>query len=147
MNLNKAIIVGRLTRDPEARQTASGQSVTNFGVATNRVWYDQNRQKQESTEFHNVVLWGRQAEVASQFLVKGQLVLIEGRMQTREWEGKDGQKRRTTEIVGESMQMGPKPSGSSAPSSQDSNNEGQEELETIDLDSEPSDISPEDIPF
>ena len=86
MNLNKVFILGRMTADPQLRTTPTGQQVANFSVATNRVWNDKNGQKQESAEFHNIVVWGRQAEVASKFLNKGGLVLIEGRLQTREWD-------------------------------------------------------------
>src|SRR3989338_4120756 len=111
MNLNKVFILGRLTGDPQLRSTANGTQVASFSVATNRVWNDPSGAKKEAVEFHNVVVWGRQAEVASRFLVKGSLVLIEGRLQTREWEGKDGQKRRTTEIICERLQLGPRPSG------------------------------------
>src|SRR3989344_4344973 len=98
MNLNKVFILGRLTVDPQLRSTAGGQSVASFGLATNRVWTDKAGAKQEAVEFHNVVVWGRQAEIASKFLIKGSLVLIEGRLQTRSWDDKQGQKRRTTEI-------------------------------------------------
>lgn len=111
MNLNKAFIVGRLTADPQLRATQSGQSVGSFGVATNRVWTDKAGAKQEETEFHNVVVWGRQAEIASKFLVKGSLVLVEGRIQTRTWQDREGQARRTTEIVAERIQLGPRPGG------------------------------------
>lgn len=109
MNLNKVFLLGRLTADPQLRSTTSGQQVASFAVATNRVWNDKNGQKQEATEFHNVVVWGRQAEIASQFLVKGSLVLIEGRLQTRAWDDREGQKRRTTEIVADRLQLGPRP--------------------------------------
>ena len=111
MDLNKVIIVGRVTADPQLRTTPGGQAVTTIGVATNRNWTDKNGQKQEEAEFHNVVLWGRQAEVASQFLVKGATVLIEGRLRTRSWTDKQGQQRRTTEIMAERMQLGPRPYG------------------------------------
>ena len=111
MNLNKVFILGRLTSDPQLRSTAGGQQVTSFGVATNRVWKDKAGQKQESTEFHNIVVWGRQAEVATQYLIKGSLVLVEGHLQTRSWEDKQGQPRKTTEIISESLQLGPKPMG------------------------------------
>jgi single-strand DNA-binding protein len=111
MNLNKVIIIGRMTADPDLKNTSSGNSVTNFSVATNRYWTDKQGQKQEQTEFHNVVVWGRQAEIVNQFLNKGALVMIEGRLQTRSWEGKDGTKRYTTEIVAENVQFGPKSSG------------------------------------
>lgn len=145
MNLNKVFILGRLTADPQLRSTASGQQVASFGVATNRVWNDPSGVKKEAVEFHNVVVWGRQAEVASRFLVKGSLVLIEGRLQTREWEGKDGQKRRTTEIVCERMQLGPKPIGGRAKEERRSEEApGAGGLPTVSLDEE---IKSEDLPF
>ncbi|MBI4085176.1 MAG: single-stranded DNA-binding protein [Candidatus Liptonbacteria bacterium] len=109
MNLNKIFILGRLTADPQLRTTPGGQSVTSFSVATNRVWNDKSGSRKEETEFHNVVVWGRQAEVASQFLTKGSVVLIEGRIQTRSWQDKQGQARKTTEIICERMQLGPRP--------------------------------------
>ncbi len=107
MNLNKAIIVGRLTRDPEVRVTNSGQNVTNFGLATNRVWNDQQGNRQESTEFHNIVAFGKLADICSQYLNKGKLILVEGRLQTRSWEDQNGNKKYRTEIIAENMQMGP----------------------------------------
>jgi single-strand DNA-binding protein len=111
MNLNRVIIAGRLTADPQLRSTTSGQSVGTFGVATSRTWTDKNSQKQEQTEFHNVVVWGRQAELCAQFLKKGGLVLIEGRLQTRAWEDQQGGKRKTTEIIAEAVQFGPRQDG------------------------------------
>ena len=112
MDLNKVLLVGRVTADPQVRTTASGSAVTSIGVATNRVWTDKNNQKQEETEFHNVVLWGRQAEIAGQYLTKGAMVLIEGRLQTRSWTDKTGGQRKTTEVVAERLQLGPRPQGS-----------------------------------
>ena len=114
MNLNKVFILGRLTADPVVRATPSGQSVASLALATNRVWNDKAGQKQEQVEFHNIVVWGKQAAVASKFLKKGGLALIEGRMQTRKWEGKDGQQRSTTEIVADRIQLGPRPMGAGA---------------------------------
>jgi single-strand DNA-binding protein len=111
MDLNKVLLVGRLTADPQVRTTPGGQSVATIGVATNRVWNDKNNQRQEETEFHNVVLWGRQAEIAGQYLKKGAMVLIEGRLKTRAWTDKNGQQRRTTEVMAERMQLGPRPQG------------------------------------
>ena len=108
MNLNKVFILGNLTRDPEMRQTPSGQTVANFGVATNRMWTDPTGNKQSQAEFHNVVIWGRRAEVAKQYLSKGSLVLVEGRLTTRSWQDQSGQKRNRTEIVAENMQLGPR---------------------------------------
>jgi len=152
MNLNKVFIVGRVTADPQLRNTASGQSVTSFSVATNSVWQGKNG-KQESTEFHNVVAWGRQAEIATQFLVKGAMVLVEGRLQTRSWQDKQGQNRKTTEIICERLQLGPKPAGSSASAPKDRAQEEapaaaagkvEEDIPIIDLE---EGIKAEDLPF
>lgn len=108
MNLNKAIIVGNLTRDPESRALPSGQPVVSFSIATNRVWNDPSGNKQESTEFHNIVAFGKLAEICSRYLSKGRLVLIEGRIQTRSWQDQSGSKRYKTEIIADNMQMGPR---------------------------------------
>ena len=97
MNLNKIFLIGRLTGDPQLRSTKTGGQVAVFSIATNRVWNDKNNQKQEQVEYHNIVVWGRQAEVASKFLLKGQMELVEGRIQTRDYEDKQGQKRKATE--------------------------------------------------
>lgn len=105
MNLNKAMIIGNLTRDPEIRTTPSGQTVANFSVATNRIWTNTQGQKQEAVEYHNVVAWGKLAEICGQYLGKGRKVYVEGRLQTRDWEGQDGIKRYRTEIVAENMIM------------------------------------------
>jgi single-strand DNA-binding protein len=115
MNLNRAIIVGRVTQDPELRTTPSGQSVCNFSVATNRTWTNsQTHEKQEKAEFHNVVAWSRLAEISNQYLKKGSLVMVEGRIETRSWSDATGNKRYRTEIVAENMQLGPRPSYASA---------------------------------
>ena len=108
MNLNKVFILGNLTRDPEIKSLPSGQAVANFGVATNRIFYDKNRQRQQQVEFHNIVAFGKTAEIAQQYLKKGSMVLIEGRLQTRSWNDSSGNKKYWTEIVTESMQLGPK---------------------------------------
>ena len=108
MNLNKAYIIGNLTRDPETRSLPSGQSVVSFSVATNRTWTDQSGQKQTAVEYHNIVAFGKLADICSRYLSKGRLVLIEGRIQNRSWNSPDGQKRNRTEIVAENMQMGPR---------------------------------------
>ena len=105
MNLNKAMIIGNVTRDPELRQTASGASVATFSVATNFFWNDPAGQRQERVEFHNIVSWRKLAEICGQYLRKGSKVYIEGRLQTRDWVGKDGIKRFTTEIIAENMIM------------------------------------------
>ena len=112
MNVNKVILVGRLTRDPETRSTQSGQTVTTIGLATSHRWSDKSGQKQEKAEFHTIIVWGRLAEIASQYLTKGQEAYFEGRLQTRAYTGKDGVERRVTEIVAENMQMGSRPMGS-----------------------------------
>ena len=105
MNLNRATIIGNLTRDPEVRTTANGQTVASFGVATNFSWTDQSGQKQDRAEFHNIVAGGKLADICGQFLGKGRKVYVEGRLQTREWEGQAGAKRNRTEIVCENMIM------------------------------------------
>lgn len=102
-SLNRANIIGNLTRDPELKQVASGQSVCTFGVATNRAWTNNAGEKQEQVEFHNVVAWGKLAEICGQYLNKGRKVYVDGRLQTRDWEGQDGVKRYRTEIVIENM--------------------------------------------
>ena len=145
MNLNKVVLIGRVTADPELRTTPSGAHVASFSIATNRNWTDKDGNKKEDTEFHNVVAWGRQADVVTQFSKKGALIMIEGRLQTRSWEGKDGQTRKTTEVVAERIQLGPRPAGRGAKRDKDDLDEKQEEMPVIDLDSE--DIKPEDLPF
>ncbi len=106
MSVNKAILVGRLGRDPETRFTSGGQAVANFTLATDETFKDRAGERQKRTEWHRIVLWGKLAEIAQQYLKKGMLVYVEGRIQTRQWEDKrDGQKRTTTEIVGSVMRM------------------------------------------
>jgi single-strand DNA-binding protein len=103
-SVNKVILIGNLTRDPEVRSTPSGQTVANMGLATNRTWKDRDGNRQEKAEFHNIVLWGRLAELAQQYLSKGRSVYIEGRLETSSWDDKQsGQKRYKTEVVGEEM--------------------------------------------
>jgi len=128
MNLNKIFIVGRLTRDPEQRTMPNGNSVSNFSVATNRTWTNQSGDKQEQTEFHNIVAFGKLADICNQYLNKGQLILVEGRIQTRSWEDSDGNKRYRTEIVAEGMQMGPRAGGGSK-----GNQESFEEINTDEI--------------
>jgi single-strand DNA-binding protein len=148
MYLNKAILVGNLTRDPEKKALPSGITVTSFGIATNRVWV-KDGQKQESTDYHNVVVFGRQAETSAQYLKKGQNVMIEGRIQTRSWDDADGKKNYRTEIVADKVQFGPKAGGFSggdnntaaeAPQQAPADNGSQ-------IDYPEDDINPEDIPF
>src|SRR6267154_4164919 len=112
MYINKAMIFGNLTRDPELRALPSGMNVVNFSVATNRTFKDRDGKKQEQTDFHNVVVFGRQADTVNQYLKKGSSVFVEGRMQTRSWDGKDGEKKYRTEVVADRVQFGPRSSGS-----------------------------------
>ena len=121
MNLNRVIIIGRLAADPESRTTNTGQEVVSLRVATNRTWNNQAGQKQEQVEFHSITLWGRLAQIANQYLKKGGLVMIEGRLQTRNWTGQDNVKRYRTEIVAENIQLGPR---SANPSSEGSSYQG-----------------------
>ena len=103
--INKVILVGRLGRDPEMRHTGSGTPVVNFSLATDEVWNSREGNRQTRTEWHNVVVWSRLAEICNEYLAKGKLIYLEGRLQTREWEDRDGNKRRTTEIVASEMKM------------------------------------------
>ena len=108
MNFNKAIIAGNVTKDIELKTLPSGQSVVNFSVATNRAYTDKSGAKQQTVEFHNVVAFGKLADICSRYLSKGKMVLVEGRIQTRSWQAQDGSKRYRTEIVMENMQLGPR---------------------------------------
>lgn len=149
MYINKAIIFGNLTRDPELRAMPSGMNVVNFSVATNRVYRDRDGKKQEQTDFHNVVVFGRQADVVNQYLKKGSSVYVEGRMQTRSWDGKDGEKKYRTEIVAETVQFGPRTSGQGG--GQQSHSHEEAEVDTgsssTGIDYPKEDINPDDIPF
>jgi single-strand DNA-binding protein len=138
MNLNKVFLIGRLTRDPESRALPSGQSVVNFGLATDRFFVNKSGQKQQQTDFHNIVAFGRLAEIVNQFLTKGSLVMIEGRLRTRSWQGQDGQSRSRTEIIAERLQLGPKSVGKVAPPET-----SQEEIPVV----EEEEIDLKDIPF
>lgn len=152
MYLNKAFVIGNLTRDPEAKALPSGIQVTSFSVATNRVWYDKNKVKQESADFHNIVVFGKQAENVAKYLKKGSSVLVEGRMQTRSWDGQDGQKKYRTEIIADRVQFGSRGGGEGASAGSVAGKGGKagkvdnvESIDTIEYPSE--DINPEDIPF
>lgn len=151
MYLNKALIVGNLTRDPELRALPSGMQVASLSVATNSVWRDKDGNKKEDTQFHNVVVFGRQAETAAQYLKKGQQVMVEGRIQTRSWDDKgSGEKKYRTEIVADRVQFGQKAGGGmgagpSAASEAPAKASKAKDVDTIDYPSE--DINPEDIPF
>ena len=111
MNLNKVFVLGNLTKDPELRQTAGGQAVCSFSIATNRFFTDSTGQKQKQAEFHNIVAWGRQAEIINQYLKKGSILLVEGRLQTRSWQDQQGAKHYRTEIVADQIQLGPRTGG------------------------------------
>lgn len=147
MNFNKVFLIGRLTADPQLRTTPSGQSVTTISIATNRVWTNKSGQRQEDVQFHNVVVWGRQAEIVNQFLKKGSLAMVEGRLQTRGWQDKQGQNRRTTEVICERIQFGPKAGGGGG--SQDApppdQNTNKESLPEINIDE--GEIKAEDVQF
>ena len=147
MYLNKAIVIGNLTRDPELRSLPSGIKVCSFSLATNRVWKDKNGAKQENTDYHNVVVFGRQAETVAQYMKKGSSILVEGRMQTRSWDDKDGTKKYRTEIVADRTQFGPRAGGSTGGSASPApaKEAKGEELDSIEYPEE--DINPEDIPF
>lgn len=146
MNFNKAIILGRVTNQPEKRALPSGQSVCSFGVATNRVWYDAQRNKKEEVQFHNIVAFAKLADIASQYLQKGALVLIEGRIQYRSWEDKDGQKRFRTEIVAEGLQLGPKAMGQQGSNTPSLTKKESQEAEVPTVSEDDIDIE-EEIPF
>ncbi len=150
MYLNKVIIVGNLTRDPEITAIPSGQKVCKFGVATNRVWKDKTGAKQESVSYHNIVVWGRQAETSAQYLKKGQQVMIEGRIETRSWDDKtSGEKKYRTEIIADRVQFGLKSNGGAgAPASTAGAGKLAPENQEVDSIEYPEeDINPEDIPF
>ncbi|MEX0931718.1 MAG: single-stranded DNA-binding protein [Candidatus Paceibacterota bacterium] len=154
MYLNKALVYGNLTRDPEMRALPSGVQIASFSVATNRVWKDKNGARQESTDYHNIVVFGRQAETAGQYLKKGSGVFVEGRMQTRSWEA-DGGKKYRTEIVADRVQFGPRGgaggdsggSRTSAEKPQKTEKAPQKDDSMDSIDYPEEDINPEDIPF
>jgi single-strand DNA-binding protein len=155
MNLNKAMIIGNLTRDPEVKTTPQGTSVASFSVATNFVWTDASGQKQEKAEYHNIVAWRKLADIIGQYLKKGSKIYIEGRLQTRDWTGQDGIKRYRTEIVADNMIMldraGGNQGGNYTPRS---NASASTDLPTINQESpvvesqtDSDEIKLEDIPF
>jgi len=143
MDLNRATILGRLTRDPELKTTPTGRNVCTFSVATGRVWTDQAGNKQEKTEFHNVVVWGKLAEIAGKYLTKGRRVYMEGRIETRNWVGtQDNVKHYRTEIIADNMIMLDAPRGAAG------NEQGGNDLSPAPTE-EPAEevIKVEDIPF
>ena len=139
--INRVTLIGHLGRDPEMRYTNSGTAVCNFSLATTERYQDRNGQRQERTEWHNIVVWSKLAEICNQYLSKGRLIFIEGRLQTREWDDRDGNKRRTTEIVANDMKMlgGP---GQNAGASTGDNRQTSEASGSMD-----AGITDDDIPF
>ena len=142
MNVNKVFLIGRLTRDPEMRTLPSGGAVASFGLATDRFFTDQSGQKQQQVEFHNIVLFGRLAEIASQYSSKGSLIFIEGRIKTRSWQDSAGNKRYRTEIIAERLQLGPRAAGKATPPKQDKAPD-----DDIPVIEEEKEINVKDIPF
>ena len=154
MYLNKVIIIGNLTRDPEVKALPSGGKVCSFSLATNRIWKDKNGVKQESVDFHNVVVFGRAAETSGQYLKKGSNVMVEGRLQTRSWDAADGQKKYRTEIVADTVQFGSRPTGgpssspaASAGQSKDIPDESSQKDAPPTIDYPEEEINADDIPF
>ena len=159
MYINKAMLFGNLTRDPELRALPSGMNVVNFSVATNRVFKDRDGKNQEQTDFHNVVVFGRQADTVNQYLKKGSSVFVEGRMQTRSWDDKKtGEKKYRTEVIADRVQFGPRGSGSGSGAHSNGGGQGGE-MPPMDedtsgghsagpgIDYPKEDINPDDIPF
>ncbi len=153
MYLNKAIVIGNLTRDPEVKALPGGSKVCSFSIATNRVWKDKSGVKQESVDYHNIVVFGRQAETSGQYLKKGSSALVEGRMQTRSWDAADGQKKYRTELVADRVQFGNRPAGgngggSVAPAKDMGTNPAEKDTPPADtIDYPEEEINPDDIPF
>ncbi len=160
MDLNKVFVAGRLTADPVLKSTPQGQSVATFSIATNSSWIDKSGAKKEEVEYHNIVVWGRQAENSAKYLTKGAIALVEGRLKTRSWQNQQGQTVKTTEIIADRVQFGPRAGGGGGmapqgghmdqPAHDDFGHGGpssleEEALPQIDIDEE--DIKPEDLPF
>lgn len=150
MNLNRAQIIGNLTRDPESRSTPAGQTVCSFSIATTYSYKDANGQKVEKPEYHNIVAWGKLAEICTQFLAKGRKVFAEGRLQTREWTSQEGQKRNRTEIIAENVILLDRPPGGGAAAAPGGFNRaaaGTDEPVAIPIQNQEDEIKIEDIPF
>jgi single-strand DNA-binding protein len=150
MNLNRAQIIGNLTRDPESRSTPTGQTVCSFSIATTYSYKDANGQKVEKPEYHNIVAWGKLAEICTQFLAKGRKVFAEGRLQTREWTTQDGQKRNRTEVIAENVILLDRPGVGNQPPGAGGFNRasgGSDEPIAIPINSPEDEIKIEDIPF
>lgn len=139
-SVNKVILIGNLGNDPEVRYTQGGSAVANFNMATNEVWNNKDGQREERTEWHRIVCWGRTAELAGEYLSKGRTVYVEGRLQTREWEDKEGQKRYTTEIVAQSVKfLGGRGESSGRPAAKAASGGGVEPAAPVEVE--------DDIPF
>ncbi len=155
MNVNKVILVGRISKDPELKTTQSGQKVCSLSLATNKEWKDKSGTKNSKTEWHNLVFWGKLAEIVGQYVTKGQELYVEGRLEYREYENKEGQKVKVTDIIVEQMQMGNRAKGSeepnrpaqSAPAKPYVQEAPAESLPTINVDEEEDGVKLEDVPF
>jgi len=152
MNLNKAMIIGRITQDLELKTTTTGREVVNFSVATNRTWKDQAGNKQERTEFHNIVSWGPQAKTVAQYFVKGQEIYVEGHLETRNWDDEgSGKKMYRTEIIMDKFEFGSKPGGAGGSGNYDAGSSASSQAPKADKVPEiqypTEEINPDDIPF
>lgn len=147
MNLNKVFLIGNLTRDPELRTLPSGKPVVSFGLATNRIWNDASGKRQQAVEFHNIVVFGKTAEIAKQYLTKGKSALIEGRIQTRTWEAQDGTKKSKTEIIAERLQLGPRGGSGGSMANETQTAPREETVETIQYPQDEGEINADEIPF
>ncbi len=151
MYINKVILFGNLTRDPELKALPSGMNVVNFSIATNRVFRDREGKKQEQTEFHNIVVFGRQADTVAQYMKKGSSVFIEGRLQTRSWDDKtSGEKKYRTEVVADRVQFGPRSGGNGSGGNgakRGETSESEQQSGGSGVEYPKDDINPDDIPF
>lgn len=155
MNINKAIIYGNLTKDPELKSLPSGLTIVNFSVATNHTWKDKNGERKDSVEYHNVVAFGRTAETINQYMKRGSSIFVEGRIQTRNWEGPDGKKNYRTEIIADRVQFGPRRDGGTSTTATASTAKedlaaqaGNQEAPPVDIIEYPEDnVNVDDIPF
>ncbi len=145
MNLNKAMVIGNLTRDPETRTTPQGTNVTSFSVATNYVWNDANGSRQEKVEYHNIVAWRKLGEICAQYLTKGSKVYIEGRLQTRSWDDQQGNKKYRTEIIAENMIMLDRPGNNQTYNNSPAKNNSADEFNQPEAAEE--EINVDEIPF
>jgi single-strand DNA-binding protein len=146
MYLNKAMVFGNLTRDPEMKALPSGMQVCSFSIATNRVYNDRDGKRQESADYHNIVVFGKQAENCAKYLTKGSSAYVEGRMQTRSWD-KDGVKQYRTEVIADRVQFGPRPGGSASGSAPAATGTNDDRGASVLPDYPEEEINPEDIPF